>query len=378
MYNNIHTIVPTVKYMPEYDNDGVNALTYDGLTIGGQKTKVFAYIGYPDNIAEKMPAMVLVHGGGGHAYYNWVRMWNAAGYAAIAMDTTGYYPAAVNGAGGAEGDNVKWIHGINGNADFAEAGYTDAPDNDHMTFSDNEIDTQWMYHAVADTILAHNILLQDDRIDPAKIGITGISWGGVITSLAIGHDNRYAFAIPIYGAGYLSESTGVIGPLFQNDMTKKLWLAEHKFDNVTMPVLWFNWNKDIHFSMNTTSKSYRDTVKNNPLTIISLKDGMNHSHYHGWVCKENFLFADSIIKGTTGFPRFINQPNGRNINCELYIPDGVTLTARIIGDEKSYPIDITGNKISGIVDDEITAYYIELVMNIDGYDHYSSSDYIVL
>ena len=379
MYNNINAILPDLKYMPEYNADNIKALTYDGMPIGESKTKVFAYLGYPDIAdGEKVPAIVLVHGGGGHAYYKWVRMWNELGYAAIAMDTTGYYPAAVNGAGGEEGDNVKWVHGINGNSDFADDGYTDSPDNDHMSSSEAPLDTQWMYHAVADTILAHNILLDDPRIDSEKIGITGISWGGVITSLAIGYDNRYAFAIPIFGAGYMSDNTRSISNCFQGEMTKKLWLAEERFNNVTMPVFWFNWNKDVHFSMETTSWSYRDTVKNNPLTIISLKDGMNHSHYHGWVCKENFVFADSVVKGTVGFPRFINQPCGRNIDCDLYIPDGVSVTAKIVCDDAYYPAMIENNKVTATLDDTVTEYYVELVMNIDGYDHYSSSVYIVL
>jgi Acetyl esterase (deacetylase) len=375
----ITNITPVVKYMPAYDNGNIKALTYDGMTINGNKTKVFAYLGYPEiRNNEKVPAIVLVHGGGGHAYYKWVHMWNELGYAAIAMDTTGYYPATVNGAGGEEGDNIKWIHGIKGNPNFADDDYVDAPDNDHMSSSENPLDTQWMYHAVADTILAHNILRSDNRIDNTKIGITGISWGGVITSLAIGYDTRYAFAIPIFGAGYMSHNTHSIAPCFQGEMTKKLWLAEDRFSNVTMPVFWFNWNKDVHFSKETTTRSYHDTVKNNPLTIISLKDGMNHSHHYGWIWKENFLYADSIVKGTVGFPRFLNQPCGRNINCELYIPDGVDIKAKIVCDDAYYPAVIENKKVTAVLDKTVTEYYVELVMTIDGYDYYSSSEHIII
>lgn len=401
---NLQNVKPLIKFMPKYDPTdcaNIKAITYDGMSIGDKKTKVFAYIGYPErNSDEKIPAIVLVHGGGGHAYFNWVRMWNEIGYAAIAMDTTGYYPKLVN-AGINEGDNDNWIHGVNGNLDFAEIGYTDAPDNDHLSTSNNPIDTQWMYHAVADTILAHNILLGDDSIDSDKIGITGISWGGVITSIAIGHDNRYAFAIPIYGAGYLSESVGVASQFCSDDMTKKLWFAENNFHKVSMPVFWFNWNYDIFFSANTTSKSYHDTVKNNQHTIMSLKNNMNHSHYHGWIPKENQLFADSIVKGTIGFPRFLNQPDGKNINCKLYIPDGLNVKANIFyinspmsyafqdkngftntwlmeQDWQSYPIEINDDKIIHTIGDNIAGYYIELATEIDGYAHVSSSEYIII
>ncbi len=54
----------------------------------------------------------------------------------------------------------------------------------------------WMYHAVGQTILAANALRADSRVAADKVGVTGISWGGVISSITIGWDNRFAFAVP--------------------------------------------------------------------------------------------------------------------------------------------------------------------------------------
>lgn len=371
-FKNFNFNTPIIKYMPEYDpTPEIKAITYGGMNIGDKKTKVFAYIGIPDSENnKKLPAMVLVHGGGGHAYHKWVKMWNDRGYAAIAMDTTGFYPT-IKGAGAEEGDTNNWIHGINGNPDFYEDDYTDAPTNDHLSGSDRDIDMQWMYHAVADTILANSILRADERIDSAKIGIIGISWGGVITAITIGYDNRFAFAIPIYGAGYCSESTGIIAPHFQSDMTKKLWLAEHNFNRVDIPVLWFNWNADKHFSMNITTKSYNDTVKNNPLTIIILKENMNHSHHWGWIAPESYVYADSIINGIFDFPRFKNQPCGRDIDCDVILPDNTDFTARIVCGDKSIPVEIKNGTIKYTLDDTVTGYYVELksgeIMSTTGY-----------
>lgn len=405
MMNFVKNIIPGIKYVPEYDPTDypdIKALTYDGLPIGGMKTKVFAYIGYPADCknlnSEKLPAMVLVHGGGGHAFFEWVRLWNEAGYAAIAMDTTGFYPVRVN-AGIRDGDSENWGYGIKANPDFDEEGYADAPTNDGMSSSDKELDAQWMYHAVADTILAHNILRNDDRVDNEKIGLTGISWGGVITSIAIGYDDRYAFAIPIFGSGYLSKSLGSINKCFDNEATRKLWYAEHNFDKVKYPVFWFCWNDDTSFSIDANSKSYNDTVKNNPLTVISIKDKMYHSHYYGWIWKENYFFADSIVKNTTPFPRFLNQPKGKNIECKLFIPDGIQVSANVFyidspmtysrhekhgikdcifmdQEWKSYHIGITGDMIKCTLPDSAAGYYIELVTEIGGYKYISSSEYI--
>ena len=45
------------------------SLQYDGLARSSQPTRVFAYYGLPKiEAGKKVPAMVLVHGGGGSAY----------------------------------------------------------------------------------------------------------------------------------------------------------------------------------------------------------------------------------------------------------------------------------------------------------------------
>ena len=151
-----------------------------------------------------------------------------------------------------------------------------------MGSSKGKVENMWMYHAVGQTILAANILRADERVDADKVGVTGISWGGVITSITIGYDNRFAFAIPIYGSGYLNESLAWMKDNFGGAETQELWLAQDNFDKVDMPVLWLCWNDDTCFSINSNSKSFLDTIKNNPETRISMINKMMHSHGCGW------------------------------------------------------------------------------------------------
>ena len=52
---------------------GVRGIFYDGLPLAGNPTRVFAWLGLPKNASTgKVPAMVLVHGGGGTAHAHWV------------------------------------------------------------------------------------------------------------------------------------------------------------------------------------------------------------------------------------------------------------------------------------------------------------------
>lgn len=85
--------------VPEYEETSVSAVSglksiyYKGMPYEGNETKVYAYYGIPEHEeGEKVPGVVLVHGGGGTAYASWVKAWNERGYAAIAMDLGGKNP----------------------------------------------------------------------------------------------------------------------------------------------------------------------------------------------------------------------------------------------------------------------------------------------
>ena len=74
----------------DYEERNIRAYFLDSV----QDTKVFAFVGIPEGASaeNKVPGIVLVHGGDGTAYYEWVDFWVKRGYAAIAMDTEGRMP----------------------------------------------------------------------------------------------------------------------------------------------------------------------------------------------------------------------------------------------------------------------------------------------
>src|SRR5438477_11375092 len=131
-------------------SEGLKAIFYDGLPFRGKPTRVFAWLGLPKiEPGQKAPGMVLVHGGGGTAFEEWVRLWTERGYAAIAMDTCGSVPV---------GAASKWVHdekgGPPGWGGWDQIGW---PRED-----------QWTYHAVADAIQAHSILRSLPEVDPER------------------------------------------------------------------------------------------------------------------------------------------------------------------------------------------------------------------
>ncbi len=287
---------PRVEYYPEFapTKEGfgaIQAITYDGVDLAGKHTKVFAHIGFPENAEGPVPAVVLIHGGSGHTDDIWIKLWMNRGYAAIAMDTTGFFPQSPMEIC-QEGVKGSWERNLC--EPFAEDGYVVSPHCSSMRDGDLPVTDQWMFHAVSQAILANNILRNDPRVDSAKIGTVGISWGGVIASILIGVDTRFAFAVPIYGAGYL----GGLGACCENFRQPNVrhWLAEKYFDRVKTPAMWLGWNDDISFSVECNTLSYADTrhIKG---TCLSMKHNMHHSHYSGYVPGESYWFADRITRG---------------------------------------------------------------------------------
>jgi dienelactone hydrolase len=192
------------EFNPVGEFEGIKAITYDGATVGKtKKTKVFAYLGFPEGASAEnpVPAVVLVHGGqAGIPFAKWVKEWNKRGYAAISMSTNNFFPKnAIAGDRNYAGQLENWNQGLYGV--FTEKGYTTAPSNGNMNDSYRHYTMQWMYHAVSDCILAGNILRADERVDSELVGICGNSWGATVASIAIGYDTSYAFALAITLAG---------------------------------------------------------------------------------------------------------------------------------------------------------------------------------
>jgi dienelactone hydrolase len=164
--------------------------------------------------------------------------------------------------------------------------------------SDEPLQDQWMYHAVADTILANSLLRSLPEVDADRVGIMGISWGGIITSTVIGVDTRFAFAIPTYGCGHLHEMDNQYGrALADNDMFRQVWDPALRIGNADMPTLWLSWPRDKHFSLDAQAATYRGAPG---ARMVSLVPGMRHSHQAAWDRPESYTFADSVVK--TGQP----------------------------------------------------------------------------
>ncbi len=249
--------------------DNVKTIFYDGINYMGKPTKAFAYVGIPEGASAEnpVPGIVLVHGGGGSAHDKWVKAWVDQGYAAIAMDTEGRIKTAANNYMGV-GNRVASTFGHQNNLSY-----------DNFIAEDDKHSDMWFYQATADAVLAGNVLRSMPEVDSSRIGITGISYGSLITLHTIGVDNRFTFAMPVYGCGYLWEGQ----TYFANRMTvaRKSWDPSRFYmQSGDVPVMWFVTNRDQNFSLDTISKSYLDIFDKANMCII---DNFAHTEQDGTI-----------------------------------------------------------------------------------------------
>jgi dienelactone hydrolase len=262
----------------------VQEVYYTGEPLHGKPTRVFAYLGRPaEGNMEKHPAMVLVHGGGGKAFRAWAEHWARRGYVALAMDTAGCGPDGPLPDGGPDqGDASKF-------RDFTDA---DARD-------------MWTYHAVAAVVRGHSLLASLPEVNRARIGITGISWGGYLTCIVAGLDDRLKVAVPVYGCGFLGDNSawknGSLARL--NPETRERWLGtfdpSQYLSGVNCPILFLNGSNDFAYPLDSYRKSYR--LVRERLRHVCVVLDLPHGHI--WTFGEVDQFVDSVLRGGAPLPQ---------------------------------------------------------------------------
>lgn len=388
-----------VKYWwaPDYDLkpgqgvDGVKALFFEGEKYKGKPTRVFAYYKKPDGEG-KFPAVVLIHGGGGVAYSSWVKTWADRGYCAIAIDTCGRLPKdEYKGHRYEEGtiidgkvvfdnhDFVEW-DSVEGEVD----GYLSGPYNDGFTCPEKPVEEQWLYHAISCLILGRTVLSSFPEVDDDRVGVIGVSYGGVLTSELINFDDRYAFACPCYGSSYLDKGGSGIedgGSGINRNVVKyktyDIFDANQNLDKLKFPVYWSAWDKDGNFSVDANSLSYLKTRYSG--SLLSIIPDYDHSHTHVWIREEIYKFADFITRGGEDLVRVLTEPEGFGrvefkIKSTKSARDSLKATcwymegplsylnggAKLVHEWKKVDCSIIDDKVVAIVPDGAYGYYITL------------------
>ena len=310
---------PAAERYEALDRNEVKAYFIDSVA----GTKVFCYVGIPEGASEenKAPGMVLVHGATGTAFYDWVETWVARGYAAIAMDTEGRMPTPATSL-------------YNADYPYQTSVKAHGPVNASFGDSAKPVKEQWVYHALASVVASGSFLAGFEEVDAERVGVTGVSYGGFLTCLAVGYDDRFAFGVPVYGCLSNASSSAEFGIYINRNPGAELWDGLGPLQENRTPMLFVNSDTDGHFAPDAVSRCAA-ACKFGAMTLIP---GLTHGHSQGAEVSEAFAFADEICREGTPLIRITAQPEGGEMRVAL--PKGVSIERTKL----RYTLDETLNK----------------------------------
>lgn len=266
------------------ESNGVRQVYYEGLPYKGSPTRVFAWLGVPAVGDEPVPGVILLHGGGQHAFHDWVRYWMDRGYAAISMDLDGHDPEGLLPDGGPRYQTVPFFG----------------------PFPNGNLKDGWIYHSVASVMQAHSLLAAQPGVNPDRIGLNGLSLGGSLVCAVAGVDARLRAAAPVYGAGFFNEGGyWQIRTQYMDCQRTVEWEALLDpgvyLPGVTCPILFQNGATD-GFTPPDTCQRNVDACGGSP--TLAMRPKINHGNFWRWPWGggEVNLFLDHHLRGGAAPP----------------------------------------------------------------------------
>jgi len=224
-----------------------------------------------------------------------------------------------------------------------------------------------MYYAVQTAIISNSFLHSLDVVDEYKIGVCGVSWGGVLTSIVTGYDDRFAFSIPIYCSLNLADSFGLpMATRYNNYPAARVWDDPNGLYAVNTPICVIASNVDRFGALDSMSATY-EGCKN---AVMVTKKGMLHAQGIAAGVYEAYNFADSIVKDRAAFPKVTQEPDKNGTTVKVKLETGVTITeAYLVYTQDSSLVDATWSQrranvllgdVSYTIPEGTTAFYIAM------------------
>ena len=146
------------------------------------KNEAYAVIATP-KAPGKYPGILLLHGSGGSAEEEKAMAWAQRGYIAVAPEMPGLYSPLTHG-------NLPMNKG------YADGRYTMQPDTTHSV----------LFDGMLAAVKALDLLRAQPGVDPERVGVCGVSWGGSMTTMVCGlAGDKVRAGFAIYGCGFFDK-----------------------------------------------------------------------------------------------------------------------------------------------------------------------------
>ena len=271
-----------VKIEDRWDGEmyiGTRALFYDVPTVSEEKS-VFAFLSCPKmpKPEKGYPAVLLIHGGNGQAFYEMSKVWADKGFVVIAPDFNGKYACNIN--------DRQRVNDKGGNA-----GYGSIKD-----FHDKDT---WAYFSVLSAMRAIDVLFSLDFVDKDNVFSAGLSWGGFLQLLLSSVENRLKAAAVIYSSAYISKSEWgkrVLSELSDGDRAiwNKYIAPENYIKSITHPIFFTAGADDQAFKMEGRRLTATDI---SAPVYFGLRKNFTHANFYGFEQPESAEFFRRTVNG---------------------------------------------------------------------------------
>lgn len=288
-------------------NVQVQEVYYSSRPYKGKPVRIFGYFAYPEKYFFNLPAILLVHGGGGHASLSSAVNWAKRGYAVLAIDLPGKGERRMVSRSGGPDMDVPYI-------------LRTSPD----------LSYNYLVNAVAAARNGITFLTQQPMVDRQRIGMVGLSWGGVITLMTNGIDKRLNTAVNVFGAGFIPE-----GCTWADWFAAKTPLEMAEWDNLVDPknflpsqhgsIFFITGTNDHCYYLPTFQKSYQTVAAPKKLLLVP---NLKHQFLPD---TENVVlkWLDSKLKYMAAFPEVTLNPLFVNRQGKVIVPVTVASAASI-------------------------------------------------
>jgi len=251
-------------------------------------TNVFAVIARPIKPGN-YPGILVLHGGGGTAEVDKARRWAAKGYIAVAIDIPGICPP----------DKIPNSSGVFKTYPYGKHRFTASPD----------VTTSTIFDAALAGVQAFYLLRSQPDVITDRLGITGVSWGGYMTTMVSGLlSDEVQAAFSTYGSGFYDAGSTFAReldkmPLAEKDTWLKYLDAGRRCKNTSAPYFVACGTNDIFFyppavmaTLNAINAPVNHLFASNVSHSAPVPGGTSSVNRVGWLQME-LTYFDYYLKG---------------------------------------------------------------------------------
>ncbi len=289
-----------VEVLKEWEQDGAvcRVVRYEVGTFKGAPARVAAFYVFPKG-GTNLPAILQLHGGGQSANFDGALADAKRGYAHLSLNWGGNPLNFGRAAEKYDGPQTDW-----GALDATHPPQRDkanhfagalTPDEFTLDPVESPRNSNWFIVLIA-ARRGLTFLEQQPEVDGARLGVTGHSMGGKLTTNLAGIDSRVKAAVPSCGgAGDLTtDQADVPGGLKKPHAAVELaCISDNAYiPRIACPVLWLSPANDFHAHIDHMAWNWRN-VPDERLRF-SIAPHLNHRHPPEFAITEKLWFAQHL------------------------------------------------------------------------------------